>query len=327
MAIDFPNTPSINDLHSSSGKTWKWDGEKWIVIYTDLSGPIGATGPTGVTGATGPTGITGATGPTGVIGATGPTGITGATGPTGPIGITGATGPTGITGPTGPTGPTGLTGATGATGFTGPTAITSSATAPVSPTSGQVWFDTSTGASYIYYNSAWVELGGGSMSPMQVTSSTRPSAPWTGQTAYETDTNRNIQYNGSAWVCITPQSAKVLPRETTTSTSYVALTTAGPAVSISTGTSALVTISANIDTSAVNYCYVSFAVSGATTLAASDSNAIYMGQFTANQLLSASSQFLITGLTSGVNTFTMQYKTTGGTAGFTIRSITVVGIP
>jgi hypothetical protein len=62
-----------------------------------------------------------------------------------------------------------------------------------------LWFDTTTGASYIYYNSAWVELGGGSMSPMQVTSSTRPSAPWEGQTIYETDTDLMYVYGGSAW--------------------------------------------------------------------------------------------------------------------------------
>ena len=176
MAIDFPNTPSTNDLHSSSGKTWKYDGEKWIVIYTDLSGPVGPTGPTG------PTGSTGSTGPTGLTGATGTTGLTGATGPTGP------------------------TGPTGATGVGAP--LTSSATAPVSPLAGDIWFNTSTGASFIYYNSAWVELGGGTMSPYQATSSTLPSSPWTGQTAYETDTKLLKIYNGVAWIEISSALTK-----------------------------------------------------------------------------------------------------------------------
>ena len=251
MAIDFPNSPNTNDLHSSSGKTWKWDGEKWIVIYTDLSGPIGATGATGPTGvsatvtvgtttggATGsvtnsgtsgaaildfvvPIGATGATGPTGLTGATGPTGVSatvtvgtttgGATGSVTNSGTTGAavlnfvvpigaTGPTGITGPTGVTGPTGPTGPSGAAGATGAGApLTSSATAPVSPAAGDLWFNTTTGASYIYYNSAWVELGGGSMSPMQTTSSARPASPWEGQTIYDTDTNIGYQYDGTNW--------------------------------------------------------------------------------------------------------------------------------
>jgi hypothetical protein len=202
MAIDFPNSPTTNQLFTSSGKTWKWDGEKWIVIYTDLSGPVGATGPTGVTGLTGATGLTG------------PTGLTGATGPTG-IGATGATGPIGATGPTGPLG------------------IVSSATAPVSPSAGQVWFDTTTGTSYIYYNSAWVELGGGSMSPMQVTSSTRPTSPWTGQTIFETDTGRFLQWQGSAWVI--PNSPAQNPTGLELIRTCTATFTGGTAGSVSNG--------------------------------------------------------------------------------------------
>jgi hypothetical protein len=69
----------------------------------------------------------------------------------------------------------------------------------VSPSAGDLWFDTTTGSTYIYYNSAWVELGAGAMSPLPVTSSTRPSAPWEGQTIYETDTNINQQYDGANW--------------------------------------------------------------------------------------------------------------------------------
>jgi hypothetical protein len=108
---------------------------------------------------------------------------------------------------TGPTGPTGITGATGPTGASGPLGIVSSATAPVSPSAGQVWFNTSTGASFIYYNSAWVELGGGSMSPLPVTSSTRPTSPWTGQTIYETDTNNLLIWNGTTWVGLSGPTA------------------------------------------------------------------------------------------------------------------------
>jgi hypothetical protein len=69
----------------------------------------------------------------------------------------------------------------------------------VSPSAGDLWFDTSTGASYIYYGSAWVELGGGTMSPYQATSTTRPSSPWTGQHVYETDTSLEYVYGGSSW--------------------------------------------------------------------------------------------------------------------------------
>ena len=45
MAINFPNSPNVNDIHSSGGKTWKWDGTSWKlnsspatgIGYTDLS--------------------------------------------------------------------------------------------------------------------------------------------------------------------------------------------------------------------------------------------------------------------------------------------------
>jgi hypothetical protein len=163
--VYFPGGTYISLVNSNEDNDPTISTSEWAPIALD--GPIGSTG---ATGATGPTGITGATG----AGVTGATGITGATGPTGPTGVTGATG-------------------AGAP-------LTSSATAPVSPSAGEIWFDTSTGATYIYYNSTWVELGGGTMSPYQATSSTRPSAPWTGQTTYETDTNRLLVWNGTAWV-------------------------------------------------------------------------------------------------------------------------------
>ena len=76
---------------------------------------------------------------------------------------------TGDKGDIGPTGPTGLTGPTGAnstvTGPTGPTGADGkyleSATEPSTPEPGDIWFNTTTGSTYIYYDSYWVGVGGG----------------------------------------------------------------------------------------------------------------------------------------------------------------------
>ena len=94
-AIDFPNTPSVNQQFTVGGTTWYWTGSVWrILTASGIQGAVGPTGPTGPIGNTGPTGPTGSTGP---IGNTGPTstvaGPTGPTGPTGPIGDSGPTGP------------------------------------------------------------------------------------------------------------------------------------------------------------------------------------------------------------------------------------------
>jgi hypothetical protein len=32
MAIDFPNTPTLNQTYTVGSRTWKYDGEKWVVI-------------------------------------------------------------------------------------------------------------------------------------------------------------------------------------------------------------------------------------------------------------------------------------------------------
>jgi hypothetical protein len=66
-AIDFPNSPSVNDTHTVGNRIWKWNGTVWEVVRSTVPYATGATGPTGNTG---PTGLTGATGST----VTGPTG-------------------------------------------------------------------------------------------------------------------------------------------------------------------------------------------------------------------------------------------------------------
>ena len=159
-AIDFPNTPSVNDTFTDGVSTWVWTGIAWNLVVSPVVGPIGPTGAAGTpSSVTGPTGATGAftisavTPPenadegdawfnaaTGQIyiyydsywvesassnvGAEGPTGPTGPTGSEGAASIIpGATGPTGPTGSQGNTGPTGSNGLdiTGPTGPYGPT--------------------------------------------------------------------------------------------------------------------------------------------------------------------------------------------------------------
>ena len=149
MAINFPNTPEVDDIYEFNNQQWVWNGTTWNLVVTELTGP---TGPQGEIGATGPTGDYGPTGPTGRYGsftlesstppndaalgdawfdsATGQiyvyydgywvesaSSIGGVTGPTGPQGDTGPTGPQGDTGPQGLIGLTGPTGSTGPRGY------------------------------------------------------------------------------------------------------------------------------------------------------------------------------------------------------------------
>ena len=78
-AIDFPDSPSVNDTHTVGNRVWKWNGVVWEVVRSTVVGPTGATGAVGATGVTG-AGATGPTGPTGSNGANGNTGATGLTG-------------------------------------------------------------------------------------------------------------------------------------------------------------------------------------------------------------------------------------------------------
>ena len=54
-AIDFPNSPSVNDTHTVGNRVWKWNGTVWEVVRSTVPYSTGPTGPTGAT-VTGPTG-------------------------------------------------------------------------------------------------------------------------------------------------------------------------------------------------------------------------------------------------------------------------------
>lgn len=136
-------------------------------------------------------------------------------------------------------------------------------------------------------------------------------------------------YNASTWISLTAKTAEVLTAQTTTSTAYADLATAGPQVTILCGGKALVTVSAegSLNT-APDISFAAVAVSGATTRAAADDYGTVIGHPVANVTIGGHSTFEMAGLTPGSNTFKLRYRTTGGsTATFLRRRISVVGVP
>lgn len=121
--------------------------------------------------------------------------------------------------------------------------------------------------------------------------------------------------------------AEVTTDQSTTSTSMTDLTTTGPAATVTTGTKALVIVSAGIyNDTADKAGYMHFAVSGASTVAADTAKALVVRGVVA-RYVQASKVIRVTGLTAGSNTFTAKYATeTGGTAHFTQRQIAAINM-
>jgi hypothetical protein len=114
--------------------------------------------------------------------------------------------------------------------------------------------------------------------------------------------------------------------ETTTSTSFVGLATAGPVVTITTGVKALVWINVSVaNSSAGSGSIASFAVSGATTIASSDARAAYSDSPVANNSMRMGICSLPT-LTAGSNIFTAQYRVQAGTGTFLRRHMQVMAL-
>ncbi len=137
----------------------------------------------------------------------------------------------------------------------------------------------------------------------------------------------------ATWAAASPPasaSAEVTTGQGTTSTSYTDLATSGAAVTLTTGTKALVIISTTVSTTLIGYTgWASYAVSGATTIAAADKNSLSLRPSGTNgqNVIRASAAFMITNLTAGSNTFTMKYRTeSGATANFENRQITVINM-
>lgn len=122
-------------------------------------------------------------------------------------------------------------------------------------------------------------------------------------------------------------AATVTTAQSTASTSYVDLATSGPAVTLTTGTTALVRLSSLVNNGTTgNTCFMGVAVSGATTQAAADAKAVWHYDPSSANSGGMSGEVLLTGLTPGSNTFTAKYRVNGDTGTWTDRVISVVAL-
>jgi hypothetical protein len=77
--------------------------------------------------------------------------------------------------------------------------ITVSSTAPASPSEGDMWFDSDTAQTYVYYDSYWVEVGASSPARLTISSSA-PSNPIEGAMWFDSDDGATYTYYGGTWV-------------------------------------------------------------------------------------------------------------------------------
>lgn len=121
--------------------------------------------------------------------------------------------------------------------------------------------------------------------------------------------------------------ATVATNETTTSTTFTDLATVGPAVTVTTGARALVIISSESFISAggsqSSTCRTGVAVSGATSIAATDDTSVTRAGNSSDRY-QMSRVALFDTLTPGSNTFTLKYRVSTGTGEFTRRNLAVL---
>lgn len=159
-----------------------------------------------------------------------------------------------------------------------------------------------------------------------LTAPTVPAA--TGASTYLPSGIQTI-YNGSVWVCVTEIGGFTSAGGTTSSATYTATLAGSPGTNVSvtlvTGTTALVSLGGQmVINTGGNEAGISVAVSGATTLAASGDWGC--ANMNTNNIV-AGHTAIISGLTAGTNTFTLNYlggSTAQGT--FSRRKLIVKGI-
>jgi hypothetical protein len=206
-----------------------------------------------------------------------------------------------------------------------------------SPQEGQSSYLKDTDVIQVYSGSAWVTKSGGA-SPLTTKGDLYGYSTTDARVAVGTNgtvlTADSTAATGVVWA--TPASpsptsgqVRVDTEQTTTSATYVALTTA-QAVTVTTGTKVLVIVSASISAESEGVlCRASFAISGATTRASSDTWAVAEdgGRSSGAAETVQASYASFQTVTAGSNTFTAQFKSDGGTvAKFKNRQLIVIDL-
>lgn len=115
---------------------------------------------------------------------------------------------------------------------------------------------------------------------------------------------------------------------TTTNTAYALLADAvTTSVTVTIGVNGIALVGLNVligNSTGADSSYMSFAISGATTQASNDNLACIYQAWTTNTSDSRSGVFVLTGLTAGSTTFTLQYRVVAGTGSFQYRRLAVV---
>lgn len=124
-----------------------------------------------------------------------------------------------------------------------------------------------------------------------------------------------------------PEVAYDGTNDSTATTTYTDLSVVGPAVTVTTGTSALYMVGCQTANNTGGLASrVGVAFSGATTTAASDTNSLGTESGNANDAFQGVWMTITTSLNAGSNTFTLKYRTSagGGVSSFDHRLIAVV---
>jgi len=119
-------------------------------------------------------------------------------------------------------------------------------------------------------------------------------------------------------------SDKILTQQTTTNTSYVNLATVGATVTATTGTKALIHHGCQLFNSGSGSSWASYAISGATTVSASDEWAVTCEAASTNSFRYGYSELHT--VTAGSNTFTQKYRVGSLTGTFDDRHLIVMAL-